>query len=498
MCHHNNVMMCRKIYYEQSLKLMPNRLIQKVTGLFRSKPTSSPVKEPIHIQNTEAQADQDNTARIIAEQTHQIPRKHLDDNAAKVVYRLLDAGYEGYLVGGCIRDILIKKRPKDFDIATNAHPEEAHELFQRSRLIGRRFKLLHVRFGREIIEVATFRAGHDSEENDDDVKGKQAESGLILRDNVYGTIEEDALRRDFTINALYYCVKDHSIYDFTNGYEDIQKKVIRLIGNPDNRYKEDPVRMLRAIRFAAKLDFEIEQATAAPIRQQAHLLQDIAPARLFDETLKLFQSGHAATAYQLLKEYQLLEQLLPSATKAIKKQSDDGLAEALILQGLKNTDRRINQRKSVTPAFLFATLLWHPLQTRMQEILKQNNKMPQLVALHAAANDIIAQQVKRTAIPRRFSTPIREIWELQLRLPKRFGNRAEQLLEHPRFRAAYDLLLLREQSGESLNNLGQWWTQYQSASTQEKEQMVSELASDGQPSRKPRRHRRAKNDPRNA
>lgn len=475
---------------------MPSRLIQKVTGLFRNKSNSSLAKEPTQTQD-EAPEEQNDFPLIISEKTHQIPRKHLDDNAAKVVYRLLDAGYEGYLVGGCIRDTLLRKRPKDFDIATNAHPEQAHELFQRSRLIGRRFKLLHVRFGREIIELATFRASHDSKENNDDAKGKQSESGLILRDNVYGTIEEDALRRDFTVNALYYCMKDHSIYDFTHGYEDIQKKVIRMIGDPDFRYKEDPVRMLRAIRFAAKLDFVIEPATAAPIRQQAHLLQGIAPARLFDETLKLFQSGHAVTAYHLLQEYQLFEQLLPSAAKAVSRQGDHKLVEALILQGLKNTDRRINQRKSVTPAFLFATMLWHPLQTRMREIQKQNSKMPPLVALHAAANDIIAAQVKRTAIPRRFSTPIREIWELQLRLPKRFGNRAEQLLEHPRFRAAYDLLLLREQSGETLDNLGQWWTQYQAAPIEERESMVSELASEG-PSRKPRRRRRAKNDPRNA
>ncbi|SIT11444.1 polynucleotide adenylyltransferase PcnB [Neptunomonas antarctica] len=476
---------------------MPSRLIQKVTGLFRSKSAPTSAQEELHVPS-EIPAEQDNSPQIIPEQVHQIPRKHLDDNAAKVVYRLIDAGYEGYFVGGCIRDILINKRPKDFDIATNAHPEEAHELFQRSRLIGRRFKLLHVRFGRELIEVATFRAGHDSIKNEDDVKGKQSESGLILRDNVYGTIEEDALRRDFTVNAMYYCVKDHSIYDFTHGYQDIQSKIIRMIGNPDSRYIEDPVRMLRAIRFAAKLDFTIEAQTAAPIKKQAHLLQGIAPARLFDETLKLLQSGHAVTAYHLLKEYHLLEQLLPSVGKALKAQSEHPLMETLILQGLKNTDRRLSQRKSVTPAFLFATMLWHPLQTRMKELLKQNPKMPQLVALNSAANDIIAQQVKRTAIPRRFSTPIREIWELQLRLPKRFGHRAELLLEHPRFRAAYDLLLLREQSGESLDNLGQWWTQYQSASAEEREAMVAELTSESKPARKPRRRRRASNDPRNA
>ena len=484
---------------------MPKRLIQKITGFLSQKRTSQteatvrpPAPKADVVEKTNVIETLANGAVVIPEDIHQIRRKFLDDNATKVVYRLTDQGHEAYLVGGCIRDLLLKKRPKDFDVATSAHPEQAHELFKRSRLIGRRFKLLHVRFGREIIEVATFRADHDSAKKQSDNHGKQADSGLILRDNVYGSIEDDAIRRDFTINALYYCVNSHKIYDFTQGYEDLNAKKIRMIGDPESRYREDPVRMLRAIRFAAKLKFSIEPQTEAPIRELSGLLQGIAPARLFDEVLKLFQSGHAVGSFTLLREYDLFVQLLPGVEAALQ-QDDSGLVESLIVAGLKNTDRRINQRKSVTPAFLYATMLWHPLQTRMQALRDADSKMPVLAALHAAANDVLAEQVKRTAIPRRFSTPIREIWELQLRLPRRHGNRAQQTLDHPRFRAAYDLLLLREQSGESLDNLGEWWTEFQSANSERKEEMVNAIPTDkgARSPRKPRRRSRAKNDPRN-
>ncbi|MGB0205317.1 MAG: polynucleotide adenylyltransferase PcnB [Neptuniibacter sp.] len=409
--------------------------------------------------------------RIIHEEEHQIPRRYLDDNAIKVAYRLTDAGYEGYLVGGCIRDLLLNKKPKDFDVATNAHPEEAADLFRRARLIGRRFKLVHVRFGREIIEVATFRASHDSQpENESGEQGKQCDSGMILRDNVYGTIEDDALRRDFTVNALYYCPNDHCVYDFANGYEDLKKGTLRMIGDPEARYKEDPVRMLRAARFAAKLDFTIEPATEAPIRELAPMLKRIAPARLFDETLKLFQSGHAVNSFEQLSRLDLFEPLFPQVQKLLDSDAPVPL-EKIIQNALKNTDRRLAQRKSVTPAFLFAAILWYPAQLRMQQLMREN-KMPPLPALHEAANQIIGEQVKSTAIPRRFSTPIREIWEMQLRLPRRNGNKAMRLLEQPRFRASYDLLLLREQSGEELGGLSQWWTDFQNADHKSREKMV--------------------------
>ncbi|MCP4597715.1 polynucleotide adenylyltransferase PcnB [Neptuniibacter sp.] len=428
--------------------------------------------------------------RLITEDEHQIPRRHLDDNALKVAYRLQDAGFEGYLVGGCIRDLLLNKRPKDFDVATDAHPEEAAELFRRGRLIGRRFKLVHVRFGRDLIEVATFRASHDSQsEESSGEQGKQCDSGMILRDNVYGTIEDDALRRDFTVNALYYCPKDHCVYDFANGYEDLKKGVLRMIGNPEARYKEDPVRMLRAARFAAKLNFSIDSASEEPISELAPMLKRIAPARLFDEALKLFQSGHAIQSYQQLQRLDLFEPLFPQVQRLLQSDQLDMPIEKLIENALKNTDRRLAQRKSVTPAFLFAAILWYPTQQLMQKLIR-DNKMPPLPALHEAANQVIAEQVRSTAIPRRFSTPIREIWEMQLRLPRRHGNKAARLMEQPRFRAAYDLLLLREQSGEDLGGLSQWWTDFQNADENAREKM-SRNQNNGKSS-KPRRSRRRK------
>ncbi|EAR59867.1 polynucleotide adenylyltransferase PcnB [Neptuniibacter caesariensis] len=429
--------------------------------------------------------------RLINEEEHKISRRFLDDNALKVAYRLQDAGFEGYLVGGCIRDLLLKKRPKDFDVATDAHPEEAAELFRRARLIGRRFKLVHVRFGRDLIEVATFRASHDSQsEEGEGEQGKQCDSGLILRDNVYGTIEDDALRRDFTVNALYYCPKDHCVYDFANGYEDLQKGILRMIGDPEARYKEDPVRMLRAARFAAKLDFTIDPQSELPIIPLAPMLKRIAPARLFDEVLKLFQSGHAVQSYEQLRRLELFEPLFPLVHRTLQQEQLDVPLENLINNALKNTDRRLAQRKSVTPAFLFAAILWYPTQIRMQQLMKEK-KMPPLPAMHEAANEILGEQVKSTAIPRRFSTPIREIWEMQLRLPRRQGNRAARLMEHPRFRAAYDLLLLRENSGEDLGGLSQWWTDYQNANEQNRDQMIKHQGSD-----KPKRPRRRRSKPR--
>lgn len=426
--------------------------------------------------------------RLITEDQHQISRRYLDDNALKVTYRLQDAGFEGYLVGGCIRDLLLDKKPKDFDVATDAHPEEAAELFRRGRLIGRRFKLVHVRYGRDLIEVATFRASHDSQpENGEGEQGKQCDSGMILRDNVYGTIEEDALRRDFTVNALYYCPKDHCVYDFANGYEDLKKGVLRMIGHPESRYKEDPVRMLRAARFAAKLDFTIDPASESPIRPLAPMLKRIAPARLFDEALKLLQSGHAVQSYQQLQRLELFEPLFPQVQELLQRPNLDVPLTALIENALKNTDRRLAQRKSVTPAFLFAAILWYPTQLLMQKLIREQ-KMPPLPALHEAANQVLASQVRSTAIPRRFSTPIREIWEMQLRLPRRQGHRAHRLMEMPRFRAAYDLLLLRENSGEKLDGLSQWWTDFQNANPTSQDDMINGLDKGD----KPRRTRRKK------
>lgn len=428
--------------------------------------------------------------RAIPESIHQIPRHALDDNAMRVVYRLLDAGYEGYLVGGCVRDLLAGKNPKDFDVATSATPEQAEPLFNRARLIGRRFKLVHVRFGREVIEVATFRAAHDSEQNSGE-HGRQAASGMILRDNVYGNIEDDALRRDFSINALYYNVSDHSILDFANGYPDLLAKRIRIIGDASERYREDPVRMLRAARFAAKLDFEIEESTAAPIHQLAPLIGKVAPARMFDEVLKLLQTGHGVATLRQLVRFDMFKYLLPGADRMLN--SEIYAVEALVNNALRNTDRRLSQGKNVNPAFLFAAMLWYPLVERMEKLAKRS-ELPPLQRLHEAANQVLAEQIKATAIPRRFSTMIREIWELQHRLPRK--DRADQIMENPRFRAGYDLLLLREESGEDLGGLGAWWTDYQRGT---KPRMHSEpRAEERQDERKrpPRRRRRRSSAPR--
>jgi poly(A) polymerase len=423
---------------------------------------------------------------IITRDHHDISRRDISDNALKVLYRLKDAGYQAFLVGGGVRDILLGKQPKDFDIATDAHPEQVHKLFRNSILIGRRFRLVHVRFGREVIEVATFRASHN--EGQDSNQAKQADNGMLLRDNVYGTVDDDAMRRDFTINAMYYNINGFTIHDFAGGVEDIEQRNIRMIGEPQARYREDPVRMLRAIRFAAKLDFDIDPATAEPIHSLGHLLEPIPAARMFEEVLKLLLSGNGEQTYYLLRDYDLFKYLFPATDAAIEAdQSEDYQVEEFVILALRNSDERIAQGKSVTPAYLFASLLWHPLQERLSKI----SKMPPIPAMHQAAQDVILQQVKRTSIPRRFSTPMKEIWDMQLRLPRRHGNRAAELVENKRFRAAYDFILLRESSGEDLEKLGEWWTEYQFASGEKREQMTTDLGKPAPKKRKPKKNPQA-------
>ena len=417
--------------------------------------------------------------RVIPRDQHGISRRDISDNALKVLYRLKDAGYQAYLVGGGVRDLLLGGQPKDFDIATDAHPEQVHKLFRNSILIGRRFRLVHVRFGREIIEVATFRASHNGDSNG--TEARQSASGMLTRDNVYGTVDEDAQRRDFTINAMYYNIDGFTIHDFANGAADIQSRTIRMIGDPYERYREDPVRMLRAIRFAAKLDFDIADQTGDPIDELGHLLQPIPAARMFEEILKLFLAGQGEATYELLQDYNLFRYLFPTTQAAIEAdQSEEQLVETFILRALRNSDERIGHGKSVTPAFLLAALLWAPLQSRVAQI----KNMTPVPALHQAAQDVIQEQVKSTSIPRRFSTPMKEIWDMQLRLPRRHGNRAEQLLEHKRFRAGYDFLLIREASGEVLGGLGEWWTRFQYASDEQRLEMSKALGKAPRPKRK--------------
>lgn len=395
----------------------------------------------------------DTSLNIISRDNHPVSRRLLSPSALKVMQRLHDHGYKAYLVGGGVRDILLNQQPKDFDISTNAHPEQVHALFKNSRLIGRRFKLVHILFGRETIEVATFRG--KAEEHQE----KQSEHGMLLRDNVYGTIEEDAVRRDFTINALYYSPKDFNIYDFVNSLPDIQGKLIRLIGDPETRYREDPVRMLRALRFAAKLDFRIETNTKQAIVNLAPLLGNISPARLFDEVLKLFLSGKAVEIFKALRHFKLFEPLFPSVNHTLDNNAKKAYYSSLIEHGLNNTDQRIRAEKPVTPAFLYATLLWPEVDRRWAQL--KDNGIPDFPALQQASQQTLSDQVKHISIPKRFSLMMKEIWEFQIRLRRIQGKKPLQLIEEPRFRAAYDFLLLRELAGENCQGLGKWWTEFQ-------------------------------------
>ena len=435
------------------------------------------------LSNDQSEAEPAYERREIPRDQHNVSRSMISEPAKKVLNRLNKAGYEAYLVGGGVRDILLGEQPKDFDIATDATPEEVHELFRNSRLIGRRFRIVHVLFGREVIEVTTFRgnAGNGSDDTDEEDDRRTNEHGLLLRDNVYGNQEEDALRRDFTVNALYYCIRDFTVIDYAGGMDDLNNRQLRLIGDPETRYREDPVRMLRAVRFAAKLGFTIEPVTEAPIRELAPLLSHIPPARLFEEVLKLFSAGYGEATWYLLQQYDLLAPLFPETVRAI----NDGQPDALIVRALQNTDDRLRQGKSVTPYFMYAALLWPALQAEWQR--RQDNGEPVQPALHQSIGKVIGRQIQATSIPKRFSGPMKEIWELQMRLPRRQGKRAYAIMEHPRFRAAYDFLLVREAAGEIEPGLGQWWTDFQAADEREREQMLSQLGQQGPRKRRRRR-----------
>lgn len=441
------------------------------------------------------------STQIIPRDQHTISRKQISENALKVIYRLDKAGYEAYLVGGCIRDLLLGRQPKDFDVTTNATPEQIRRLFRNCRLVGKRFRLAHIMFGREVIEVATFRAGHQGE-NADSPFAQQAKNGMLLRDNIYGSLQEDALRRDFSINALYYSPVDFAVRDYSDGWQDLQQGIIRLIGDPQTRYREDPVRMLRALRFSAKLGMQIEAKTAAPISQLAHLLREIPAARLFEEALKLLQTGHGVASLQLLRQYQLSSVLLPIVHRHFTAEGNSQL-EILLNKVLANTDRRIQQDLRVNPAFLFAAILWYPL-IELTDKLRLEGGLPYFDAFALASNDILAEQCRVLAIPKRLTLMMRDIWQLQLRLEKRFGKRAFMLLQQPKFRAAYDLLLLRadvenhgQQRNPALAALAQWWTDFQAVDEQQQQQMVAKIA---QPARHkgPKNRRPKKNGPKKA
>jgi poly(A) polymerase len=448
---------------------------------------------------------------IVARADHPVSRAHISGNALKVLYRLRDAGFQAFLVGGCVRDLLIGIEPKDFDVATDASPEQVRRLFRNCRLIGRRFRLAHIRFGHQIIEVATFRAAGapmapepdldgvtadddeaepEEEEPNGNVDRAHDERGRLLRDNVYGTIDQDVWRRDFTCNALYYSIQDFSIWDYVGGVEDVRARTIRLIGDPRTRYREDPVRMLRAVRFEAKLGFTIHESASAPFASLAPLLEHIPPARLLDEFQKLFLAGFGQRSFDLLRAHGLLDHLFP-ATAAHLAGEPDGMALALIRAGLADTDRRVAEGRAVTPMFLFAVMLFGPVSAAAQK--RFDSGMPPAAAIADAVDEVVGQQNRRIGIPKRFSIPMRELLALQPRFHRREGRRALGFLGHPRFRAAYDFLVLRAQAGAEDPAIARWWTEIQALTPEgQRERVGSEGggAHEHGPGRRRRRRRR--------
>ena len=513
--------------------------------------------------------------RVIPRAEHTISRSHISPNALRVLYRLKDAGFHGFLVGGCVRDLLLGMEPKDFDVATDALPDQVKRLFRNCRLVGRRFRLAHVFFGQDIIEVATFRAasapsqgeepladadpedgeapeiddpeltvdpadedtveltaadvrevvrhsstgrgepagqvmvageeaaaageeaaaasvpppagvaapartfGRDARPSlDDDSERMFDSTGRILRDNVYGTIDEDVWRRDFTANSLYYNIADFSIWDYVAGVEDIAARRLRLIGDPETRFREDPVRMLRAARFEAKLGFQIDPATAEPMGRLRELLGGVPPARLFDEMLKLFLSGHGAKSIEVLRRRGLLGQLLPNVDAYLTAHSG-GLVERLLMKGLVNTDERVIAGRPVTPTFLLALLLYGPIAQIIESMPPE--KWHELSAIGDACDRAVRQAQAHLTIPRRFSLGVGEMFSLQPRLEHPNGRRALRLLTHPRFRAGYDLLLLRAEFGLASPEMARWWTQVQTVPHEEQGRMADALAQSAGP-----------------
>jgi poly(A) polymerase len=400
--------------------------------------------------------------RIYGPEDHPVRRDQLSNAANQVIRRLQEAGFKGFVVGGAVRDLLLGIPPKDFDIATDAEPEQVKPLFRRAYLIGRRFRLVHVHVGAETIEVSTFRAPQGDEAAD--------EHGRLLSDNVYGTQGQDAARRDFTINALYFDPTTETIWDYVGGVADIRARRLKLIGPPTTRYREDPVRMLRAVRLAAKLGIAIEAKTAAPISKLAPLVGNVPPARVFDEMQKLLLSGHAAESLQSLRAHGLSHGLLPLVDVVLEQP----MGQRFIELALANTDQRVREDRGVSPAFLFATLLWHDVLATWSSGKGRGERA--IPALYAAMDAVLERQAKQIAIPRRFEATIKEIWSLQPRFEQRSGQRPYRLLEHPRFRAGWDFLDLRGQSGElegGLAELPGWWDRFANAGHDERERMLT-------------------------
>ncbi|NII73160.1 poly(A) polymerase [Dyella sp. SG562] len=445
--------------------------------------------------NLKARNEATPSLRIIPREQHVISRKNISKAALRVLYRLHEAGYDAFLVGGAVRDLLLGGHPKDFDVATNATPEDVKKLFRNCRLIGRRFRLAHVVYGPEIIEVATFR-GTGEDDGNEGGGDRHIVDGRIVRDNVWGSIEEDALRRDFRVNALYYDISDFSVRDYVGGMQDVENRVLHLIGDPVTRYREDPVRMLRAVRLAAKLNFRIDAAAAAPFEELGPLLLDASPARLFDESLKLFLSGHGLKSFRMLEKSGLLKFMFPATARSLKR-GDEALRK-LIEEGLGSTDARVAEGKSVTPAFLFAVLLWGEVRDLAHAWIVKG--VESATAWGRAVAHVVSEQCQRVAIPRRFTITMEEIWALQPRFEQVQRKRVFRLMAHPRFRAAFDFLLLRATESQAIDQLGQWWAHAQQLSHETLAAALSGTGADvpsagdaePAPASKPRKRRRRK------
>jgi len=410
--------------------------------------------------------------RIYGPDQHPVRRDQISHAARTVARKLQDEGFKAFVVGGAVRDLLFGLAPKDFDLATDATPEQVKPLFRRAFIIGRRFRLVHVHVGGEVIEVSTFRAAQTGDDATD-------EHGRLITDNVYGTQAEDAARRDFTINALYFDPSDETIWDFVGGMTDIRARRMKLIGPPVTRFREDPVRMLRAVRLAAKLGATIEAKTAEPIVRLAPLMQNVPPARLFDEMQKLLLSGHSVETLRSLRQHGLSHGLLPLLDVIMEQP----LGQKFIDAALAGTDARVREGKGVSPAFLFATLLWHEVLVTWNQAKARGEKP--LPALFDAMDKVLSAQAQRIAIPRRFEATIKEIWSLQARFEQRAGSRPFRLMEHPRFRAAYDFLALRGASGEVPQALVDWWTRFQDAGEEARAAML-------RPDEAPKKRRRTR------
>ncbi|MBK1820080.1 polynucleotide adenylyltransferase PcnB [Burkholderia orbicola] len=440
---------------------------------------------------------------VVPASVHGINPALISKNAVRVTDTLQQAGFRAFIVGGAVRDLLLGIAPKDFDVATDATPTEVQRLFRRARLIGRRFQIVHVQFGQDLIEVSTFRALVDAppeaaaataepprrlkrDELDRRTHAVDA-SGRVLRDNVWGEQHEDAARRDFTINAMYYDPSTQTVLDYHDGMADVRARLLRMIGDPATRFREDPVRMLRVVRFAAKLGFEIEPHTREPIHALADLINNVPAARLFDEMLKLLLSGHALACLQRLRKEGLHHGLLPLLDVVLEQPQ----GEKFITLALNNTDARVRAGKPVSPGFLFATLLWHDMRQRFEQYTAAG-EIP-VPALHRAMDDVLDMQTEKLAIHKRYSADMREIWGLQLRLEKRSGRSAMRLLEHQRFRAGYDFLLLRCESGELDAEVGQWWTDFIEGDAAAREALLTQGGSKEKSPRKRRRRGGARN-----